>query len=247
MSLGLSLGWKGAAADEPSTAEDDHLLRNQKFWDAPVEDSYLTQMVGEGSDDVFDHLYVINLRHREDRFEQMKNRLTKLDYRGNTTFFHAPIDYTKGLGFNSPRPLYTNDPFLAMPRNLGYASSWEAHRGVCRHALYMNFTQILVLEDDVETRFSSLDLVRQAVTALQNKAWARIMLGYDAQLFYPGPLDVPLNLVRTEAFAIHAYVANVSEYCTQMFLTPYDRRDKRKFSSKVSGQDLHVALGRGVC
>ena len=117
--------------------------------------------------DFFDATFVINLRHRSDRFRTVQAELTK-----------------HGCEFPSDRVC----PFWAVRPDekgsfdtVGYRGAFLSHLGVLQEAHSRKLNNVLILEDDVKFADDLVRLERSLIFELKNRDWDIVQFGYESQ------------------------------------------------------------------
>lgn len=179
-----------------------------------------------------DGVYAINLTHRKDRLERLQHHLSTVGLSKHTCVYHPPINYEEQ---DRVRHFASQKVHL-----LGHASSYESHRRVCVHALHTNRKRVLILEDDV--RFVGgtgwIPNVKRALDQLGALGWVRYKLGYFSYSTFPSYLGLPLDTVQLTSTFVHAYIANVDTLCSELHLTPFEKRLPR---NRVFLSDFHLS------
>lgn len=132
--------------------------------------------------------YIINLKHRTDRYDHMVNEMKKLPI--SYEFIDGIIDETKTC-FQSQKKCVQ----LAKENKLPF---------------------ILILEDDAVFTDNVIDVLEQALAEVQTMKWDMLFLG--ANLQAPATTVSPTLLKLQGAYAAHAYIVHERFYDTILSL-----------------------------
>lgn len=131
--------------------------------------------------DTFDKIYIINLAHRQDRRDEMQAELAKI-----------------GLSLQDPHiMLFTAvkpDSAGEWP-SIGAKGCFMSHLGVLQHAKQSGYSNILILEDDL----NFVAKFNEKLTALMQKITEK---GVDWQFFYGGYELEPMPLASADGYQI---------------------------------------------
>lgn len=132
----------------------------------------------------FDHIYILNLDKRSDRWAAIQKQLER-------------TDITKAKRFS------------AIEKSPGWVGCYESHLAILQRALSENARNILVLEDDAELY---ADWMPNWVAASREIPidWDMIYLGFNLnpEANLPPPRVAPHILLLNDALTTHAYAVN---------------------------------------
>lgn len=131
----------------------------------------------------FDHVCVINLDSRPDRWQAMQSQFERLGVAGNIQRFAAvrpPADIVDRPELAPLRAflLKADGESEHLPAKL--RATWgctQSHLEVIRLAQASGWPQVLVLEDDCELEPYSLPVLRRVARQLEGQSWDMIYLG----------------------------------------------------------------------
>jgi GR25 family glycosyltransferase involved in LPS biosynthesis len=132
--------------------------------------------------DFFDHIYVINLDHRKDRWSRIQNTLKH--FKGKITRIPA------------------------VERKRGWLGCYYSHAAVLEAAQKEIVKHVLVLEDDAEF-FPDWEATWEKAKYQIPERWDMLYLGYNLDISCRKPDSIHLNMLRlfgcltTHAYGIH--------------------------------------------
>ena len=132
--------------------------------------------------------YIINLLHRQDRYDHMVEEMKKLSI--PYQFIPGIIDETK--------------------------TCFQSQRECVRLAKENKLPYILILEDDAVFTDQVVEILEQALAEVQTMKWDMLFLG--ANLQAPATTVSPTLLKLQGAFAAHAYIVHERFYDTILSL-----------------------------
>jgi glycosyl transferase family 25 len=132
----------------------------------------------------FDHIYVLNLDRRPDRWSNIQKQLER-------------ICVSKAVRFS------------AIDKKPGWIGCFDSHLAILQRAFDAKARNVLVLEDDAEL-YSDWTTIWQASSRQIHPDWDMLYLGYnlnpDANM--PPPFIAPNLLHLNDALTTHAYAVN---------------------------------------
>lgn len=117
--------------------------------------------------DYFDNVYVLNLKKRKERRSLMKKRLDFTDIE------HEFFDAIDGSVMEPIWNSFCNPNF----KNSNYLACTLSHLSIYEHALKMNYSRILILEDDCRIHRNANMVFDDCVPALSS-TWNLLYLGF---------------------------------------------------------------------
>jgi|GEM_PF-1188727 len=130
---------------------------------------------------------IINLKHRQDRFEHITNEIKKLsNVISNVYRVEAIIDETR--------------------------TAFKSHKQCIRIAKERKWPYVLILEDDAMFEDNANDILLRSVNEIQNHNWDVLYLGASLLAHTTRVSDCLIKL--THAYALHAYIVNSQMYDT---------------------------------
>ena len=140
----------------------------------------------------FDRAYIINLRDRLDRRQEVKDEFGKIG---------LTIPNEQVRLYTATRPTHRGNF-----HSLGARGAFSSHRNVLELAAKDKLQNVLVFEDDVSFRDVGDDCITQIIACLSDKDWDLIYFGYNSPLDQAlvGPL-IPWTSIT---IGTHFYAVN---------------------------------------
>jgi hypothetical protein len=176
--------------------------------------------------DLFERVYVINLREREDRRREVEAQLRRFGLglgRGKVELFEAVKPADPG-GFPS----------------IGARGCFESHLGVLRRARESGRGPVLILEDDVDATDALSRSTSELVGGLRTQGWSLFYGGYGRMdPCPPPPSEASLLPVPASTGIVLAHSLGVSA-AAAADLVPYLERISARAPGDARGGPMHV-------
>lgn len=159
------------------------------------------------------HIYYINLKHREDRKEELLKQLKKLDTLNNTKFVIERIDAVKHVK--------------------GGIGCGESHIKALKKATYNNLNQVIIMEDDIDIKLKEINNYFKKIQ--NNLNWdVFIMSGHGHKKKINDTINQVLNVQTTGMYIIKNHYYEKLQNCFQESVDNMKRRYEKGKDIKYS-------------